>query len=116
MQETQQTKMNRAETSYEDTLEAVVNEIRRAKEKHGPQNFHNLMEAYAVLKEEVDEMWHEIKHGTKDKAVEEAIQVAAMAVRLAGELGTYPYKTVKPSHDEVTKDLLEKLFIHLNKK
>jgi hypothetical protein len=38
-------------------------------------------EAYAVILEELDEFWYEIKHGSKTKARDEAIQVAAMAVR-----------------------------------
>lgn len=60
----------------------VCTELFRALEKHGRQtSFH---EGYAVLKEEVDELWAEIKNKVQDKdAIEkEAIQVAAMAIRL----------------------------------
>lgn len=51
-----------------------------------PRKQTSLHEAYAVLLEEVDELWDEIKHGgNKSYVREEAIQVAAMAVRLVLE-------------------------------
>lgn len=82
--------------NYGDVLQAVYDEINRAKAKHGPKNFNSSHEGYAVLLEEVDEMWEDVKKDRKAESVEEAIQVAAMAVRYAAELGTYPYKIVKP--------------------
>ncbi len=49
--------------------------------------FNSAHEGYAVLKEEVDELWAEvmIKQGSRDiaKMRAEAIQVAAMAIRFA---------------------------------
>ena len=55
--------------------------------------FHSFHEAYGVLKEEVDELWNEIKNKEHDydKIYEEAIQVAAMArkIALCAEFGTY---------------------------
>ena len=55
--------------------------------------FHSFHEAYGVLKEEVDELWNEIKRKEHDydKIYEEAIQVAAMArkIALCAEFGTY---------------------------
>lgn len=62
-------------------------EVNRAKEKH-PGDFHSLHEGYGVLKEEVDELWDEIKRNKRVLADvrEEAIQVAAMALRIASEL------------------------------
>lgn len=49
--------------------------------------FNSLHEAYAILLEEMDELWEEVKKSQKNKdhikrAKEEAIQVATMAVRL----------------------------------
>lgn len=79
---------------YGDVLQAVYNEINRAKAKHGDKDFNSSHEGYAVMAEEVDEMWDEVKCDNHDAAVEEAIQVAAMAVRFAAELGKYPYKKV----------------------
>lgn len=68
------------------TEEAYL-EVRRAKAKH-PGEFNNLHEGYAVLLEEVDELWDEVKRSKHDlKAARiEAIQVAAMALRIASEL------------------------------
>ena len=55
--------------------------------------FHSFHEAYGVLKEEVDELWDEIKirEHDYDKIYQEAIQVAAMArkIALCITFGTY---------------------------
>ena len=47
--------------------------------------FHSFHEAYGVLKEEVDELWDEIKirEHDYDKIYQEAIQVAAIARNIA---------------------------------
>ncbi len=60
-------------------LNAIADEIRTAMAKFSP--FASAHEGYAVLQEEVDELWHEVKHGTRKRAREEAVQVAAMALR-----------------------------------
>ncbi len=62
-----------------DAMDAIVREYSRSRKKFPA--FHSRHESYAVLLEEVDELWEEIKHpigqgGAKD----EAIQVAAMAL------------------------------------
>ena len=54
-------------------------------------SFHSTHEGYGVLKEEVDELWDEIKISkTFDRAnllmVDEAIQVAAMAIKFVENL------------------------------
>ena len=50
------------------------------------EKFNSMHEGYAVLKEEVDELWDEIKKRPSKRDNErvrtEAIQVAAMALRL----------------------------------
>lgn len=43
--------------------------------------FNSSHEGYAVIKEEFDELWDEVKANNKTRAREEAVQVAAMAVR-----------------------------------
>lgn len=43
--------------------------------------FNSAHEAYAVLQEEVDEMWDAIKKNDTNHARREAVQVAAMAIR-----------------------------------
>lgn len=67
-------------------LIAVKNEVVRAKDLHG--NFSSPHEGYGVLLEEVDELWDEVKNNTVKSAncKQEAIQVAAMAVRFALDL------------------------------
>ena len=64
-----------------DVLEEVHEEVHRARKKHPPQNSPH--EGYAVLKEEVEELWDEIKadNGRSPSARKEAIQIAAMAIR-----------------------------------
>ena len=60
---------------------AVANELDRAYAKHGdlPWGRH---EFYVILKEEVDELWDNIKaDGPQDELQKEAIQVAAMVFR-----------------------------------
>lgn len=45
-------------------------------------NFHSPHEGYAVIFEELDELWDEIRNGEdKEKMKQEAIQVGAMALR-----------------------------------
>lgn len=77
------------EQKTKDILHLVENELARAKAMF-PENFVNQHEGYAVLLEEVDELWDEIKKNQKNydllKQKKEAIQVAAMAVRFAVEL------------------------------
>lgn len=87
-----------APRSYVDVdlvLEAVRAEVMAARAKFGP--FVNAHEGYAVLLEEVDELWEEVKKNQKARdpglLEKEARQVAAMAVRfltdvcMAGRVG-----------------------------
>lgn len=61
-------------------------ELMRARAKHGPMHSHH--EAYAVLLEEVEEVWQECKSQTPNPAriVSELIQVAAMCNRWAEDV------------------------------
>ena len=63
-----------------NVINDVQDEHERALKKFGP--FNSAHEGYAVIKEEVDELWDCIK-GNADKRLmrAEAIQVAAMAIR-----------------------------------
>jgi hypothetical protein len=65
----------------------AMDEAKRAVEKWPP--FHSVHEGYAVILEELDELWEEAKHKnpSKERLREEAIHVAAMAIRFAAELG-----------------------------
>ena len=64
-------------------LEQVRNEDERAYNKHA--NLASLHEGYAVILEELDEVWAEVKKKSSERDLmairSELIQVAAMAVR-----------------------------------
>lgn len=69
--------------NYDDKLtgilDEVASELRKATDKF--LEFNSAHEGYAVLLEEVDELWHEVKKNDPTRSREEAIQVAAMAIR-----------------------------------
>jgi len=65
-------------------LDEVRIEVRRATLKHGAMN--SAHEGYAVLQEEVDELWDDVKHDNLPGALDEALQVAAMGVRFIYDL------------------------------
>lgn len=75
--------------SLKTILVDIMNEVDRAKELH-PGNFNSPHEGYAVILEEVEELWDEIKKKKSeynlDAQYNEAIQAAAMLVRFASEL------------------------------
>ncbi len=70
--------------AMQHVLQLVGLEVMRAKAKF--QRFNSAHEGYAVLKEEVDEMWDDVKRNRKPESLQEAIQVAAMAVRFVLDL------------------------------
>ncbi len=69
-------------------LEEIKAEYDRATELYG--SFNSAHEGYAVLLEEVEELWDEVKKSPKkrepQKMREEAIQVAAMAMRFLNDV------------------------------
>lgn len=68
------------------TLKKVGDEVLRALDKFPA--FNSPHEGYAVIKEELEELWDEAKanRGREPEAMDEAIQVAAMAVRYVLDL------------------------------
>lgn len=72
---------------YDMELESIIDDIKieynEATSINGP--FASAHEGYAILLEEVDELWNEIKkrkvYRDEDEMRREAIQVAAMAIR-----------------------------------
>lgn len=62
----------------------IFEEAQRAAAKFDP--FNSAHEGYAVLAEEVDELWDEVKADRLDLAIEEAVQVGAMAIRFVAEM------------------------------
>lgn len=68
--------------------DAVTKELSSAREKHGPMI--SIHEGYAVILEELDEVWEEVKKKTKERDLDnlykELIQVAAMAQKMAEDV------------------------------
>ena len=64
----------------------VLVELGSARENYAPMT--SAHEAYAVILEELDEFWEEVrkKHGNSADMQKELIQVAAMAFRALGDL------------------------------
>ncbi len=64
--------------------EEIYAEVKRARDKH-PKAFNSSHEGWAVLYEEVDELWEEVRNQTEERSYAkmrmEAVQIAAMAVR-----------------------------------
>jgi hypothetical protein len=69
----------------------VQEELDSARYKHGYPPFNSLHEGYAILLEEVEELWAEVKKKPskrdRRRLCEVAVQVAAMVQRLAEDLG-----------------------------
>jgi hypothetical protein len=73
-------KLSEVEQADRRVLAEVFVELARARQVFQPM--HSAHEGYAILEEEVDELWAEIKGpGGMDAMRAEALQVAAMAVR-----------------------------------
>ena len=72
----------------DDAFKLIEDEFLRANDLYS--NLHSNHEAYAVIKEEMDELWDEIKKnkdtmGNK-KIIKELIQIGAMVVRYLDNL------------------------------
>lgn len=67
-------------------LDQIRSELMSAMKKHPPMNSPH--EGYAVIKEELDELWEHVRAdtGRTFKASQEATQVAAMGVRYVLDL------------------------------
>lgn len=79
---------NRQHAAFHQASEDALTEVFRAKELF-PAPANSAHEQYAVLLEEVDELWAHVKTNQKKRdpkaMYKEAIQVAAMALRFAVE-------------------------------
>ncbi len=69
-----------------EIADLMIKECKRATKKFGP--FNSDHEGYAVILEELDELWTEIKDkkSNAEKLRKEAIQVGAMAMRFIMDL------------------------------
>ena len=67
-------------------LREILEEYDRARQLH-PGGMHSAHEGFAVLKEEVDELWDEVKrNATKERMAQEAVQIGAMALAFLVEV------------------------------
>lgn len=80
----------------------LLKELDRANQRYGT-SFHSPHEGYAVMLEEMDELFDEIKkkHPDKDRMMEEAIQVGAMAIKFILSLKQWPWLDLKMSAHEL---------------
>ncbi len=65
--------------------EMALAELARAREKW-PAGFHSGHEGYAVIKEELEELWDAVKQDDSTQARREVVQIAAMALRYLTDL------------------------------
>lgn len=72
--------MNKVETITKE----VITELHRAISLH--PTFHSPHHGYAIILEELDEAWDEIKKNNTRRTREEMIQVAAMAIRFIHDM------------------------------
>jgi hypothetical protein len=70
----------------DEWLDAIVAELNRAQAKF--PSFHSGHEGYAVIREELDELWDAVKQDDIPHAIMEAQQVAAMALRFMIDLAS----------------------------
>jgi hypothetical protein len=70
---------------FDAIAQDVLIEVRRATAIHG--KFNSTHEGYAVILEELDELWHAVKRNNRQQSIAEAYQVAAMAIRFIADLG-----------------------------
>lgn len=70
--------------------DAIAAEVVRARLKHGPMK--SAHEGYAVLLEEIDELWDEVKkrYPSAELMRNEAIQIGAMAARFVLDITPFP--------------------------
>jgi NTP pyrophosphatase (non-canonical NTP hydrolase) len=75
-----------------DVLAEVQAELERSNAKHRAF-FYSAHEGFSVLKEEVDELWDEVKAQERDmvRMRKEALQVAAMAVKFIASVCDRPF-------------------------
>lgn len=70
--------------SVNQAIDLIRSELQRAWQLF-PRPSASAHEAWAVLYEEVDELWDEVKSNNREKQRLEAVQVAAMAIRFLVE-------------------------------
>ncbi len=81
-------KKNKKIDNVSQVVDLVLKELERASASNKP--FNSPHEGFAVLLEEVDELWDEVKKKTKNRdnklMQDEAVQIAAMGIRFITDL------------------------------
>lgn len=72
------------EQTYTDAANEILREAESARTKFAP--FNSSHEGYAVIAEELDELWDDVKGNDVVHAIEEAVQVGAMALRFIADM------------------------------
>lgn len=86
-------------TAFEQVFHDVANELQKAFAQH-PTPMHSPHEGWAVILEELDELWDHVRANTGrgSAARKEAIQVAAMGMRYVLELCSEPAQNDAKDH------------------
>ena len=79
--------------AYAQASADISAEAARAAGRFPP--FNSTHEGYAVLKEEVDETWDEVKADNVEAAIAEAVQAGAMCLRFVADLRCKLHPTLK---------------------
>jgi hypothetical protein len=72
------------EQGYTDAANEILREAESARAKFAPLNSSH--EGYAVIAEELDELWDDVKGNDVVHAIDEAVQVGAMALRFIADM------------------------------
>lgn len=70
--------------SYTIAANEILHEAESARNKFAA--FNSSHEGYAVIAEELDELWDDVKANNIEHAIEEAVQVGAMALRFIADM------------------------------
>ncbi len=69
---------------YAQAANDIAVEARSARRKFAP--FNSSHEGYAVIAEELDELWDDVKANNIEHSIDEAVQVGAMALRYVADM------------------------------
>ncbi len=69
---------------YSRASAEIINEAISARKKFAP--FNSSHEGYAVIAEELDELWDDVKANDIEHSIAEAVQVGAMALRYIADM------------------------------
>lgn len=102
-------KKSKIKIQVEELVPSLIDEIESAVKAHG--SFSGPHEGYAVMLEELDELWDEVRKKKHDLQLmkNECIQIAAMALRFINDVCDV-CKDDKPKYVRITKSMYSDLF------